>query len=274
LFRRALAIVATRHAAGKAVAPHRKIFQYFRAAAVFLPGISVSVRTNMGIEGIFSALRLELRPGEWVLWDARPHRFESLTNDRTRIRDATTNEVRDVSVATIRGLPILPSSELDARLDRQRTMDPDDWSLARKREEVIREALTGDGSAKKRIRIAAEALGASSRVVYRLVARYRISVQTTSVMPQLRGPNKKRRRLGTTRERLIDEAIERRYLVRPRTRRTRSVVTIGIRMADTTLHNYSMSECCPYASRRFGCSREQRQNISSNPGEPIRLQHR
>jgi hypothetical protein len=66
----------------------------------------------MGIEGIFSALRLELRPGEWVLWDARPHRFESLTNDRTRIRDATTNEVRDVSVATIRGLPILPSSEL------------------------------------------------------------------------------------------------------------------------------------------------------------------
>jgi hypothetical protein len=59
----------------------------------------------MGIEGILSALRLELRPGEWVLWDARPHRFESLMNDRTRIRDATTNEVGDVSVATLRGLP-------------------------------------------------------------------------------------------------------------------------------------------------------------------------
>jgi hypothetical protein len=65
----------------------------------------------MGIEGILSALRLELRPGEWVLWDARPHRFESLMNDRTRIRDATTNEVGDVSVATLRGLPSLPSSE-------------------------------------------------------------------------------------------------------------------------------------------------------------------
>lgn len=172
----------------------------------------------MGIEGIFSALRLELRPGEWVVWDARPHRFESLINDRARIRDVMTNEVRDVSVATLRGLPILPSSELDARLDRQRTIDPDDWSLAKRREEVIREALTGDGStSKERIRIAAEALGVSSRAVYRLVARYRISAQTTSVIPQRRGPNKKHRRLGTARERLIDEAIERRHLVRPRT---------------------------------------------------------
>ena len=29
-----------------------------------------------------SALRLELRPGEWVLWDTRPHRFEFLLGDR------------------------------------------------------------------------------------------------------------------------------------------------------------------------------------------------
>jgi putative transposase len=171
----------------------------------------------MGIEGIFSALRLELRPGEWVLWDARPHRFESLTNDRARIRDATTNEVRDVPVATLRGLLLLPASELDARLERQLTIDPDDWSLAKRREEVIREALTGDGSTKERIRVAAETLGVSSRVIYRLIARYRLSAQTTSLVPQLRGPNKKHRRLGTARERLIDEAIERRNLARPRT---------------------------------------------------------
>jgi hypothetical protein len=116
---------------------------------------------DMGIEGIFSALRLELRPGEWVLWDARPHRFESLMNDRARIRDATTNEVREVSVAALRGLLFLPAIELDARLERQRTIDPDDWSLAKRREEVIREALTGDGSTKERIRVAAETLGVS-----------------------------------------------------------------------------------------------------------------
>jgi putative transposase len=67
------------------------------------------------------------------------------------------------------------------------------------------------------VRVAAVALGMSSRAVYRLVARYRISAQTTSLLPRRRGPNKKRRRLGDSRERVIDEAIERRYLVRPRT---------------------------------------------------------
>jgi len=31
----------------------------------------------MGTEAISLALRLELRPGGWILWDTRPHRFES-----------------------------------------------------------------------------------------------------------------------------------------------------------------------------------------------------
>ena len=62
----------------------------------------------MGTEAISSALRLELRPGEWVLWDARPHRFESLEKDRARIRDATTGELREVTVAELRPCPICP----------------------------------------------------------------------------------------------------------------------------------------------------------------------
>jgi len=61
----------------------------------------------MGTEAITSALRLELRPGEWVLWDARPYRFESLEKDRARIREATTGEQRDVAVAELRALPYL-----------------------------------------------------------------------------------------------------------------------------------------------------------------------
>jgi hypothetical protein len=69
-----------------------------------------SHEANMGTEAIASALRLELRPGEWVLWDARPHRFESLDKDRARIRDATTGELREVSVAALRALPYLPAS--------------------------------------------------------------------------------------------------------------------------------------------------------------------
>jgi hypothetical protein len=135
-----------------------------------------------------------------------------LEKDRARIRDATTGELREVSVAELRALPYLPAAELDARLDRQRTIDPDEWSLAERREAAIREALSGDGPTKERVRVAAVALGNSSRAVYRLLARYRISAQTTSLLPRRRGPNKKRRRLGDTRERLIDEAVEGRYL--------------------------------------------------------------
>ena len=108
----------------------------------------------MGTEAISSALRLELRPGEWVFWDARPHRFESLEKDRARIRDATSDELREVSAAELRALPYLPATELDARLDRQRTIDPDEWSLAERREAAIRDALTGDGPTKERVRVA------------------------------------------------------------------------------------------------------------------------
>ena len=87
----------------------------------------------MGTEAISSALRLDLRPGEWVLWDARPHRFESLVQGRARIRDATNDQLRDVSISEIRSLSYLPAAELDARIDQQRTVEPAEWSLAEKR---------------------------------------------------------------------------------------------------------------------------------------------
>ncbi|MDP9014439.1 MAG: hypothetical protein M3O41_17615, partial [Pseudomonadota bacterium] len=129
-------------------------------------------------------------------WDARPHRFESLAQDRARIRDATSEELRDVAIAELRSLSYLPAAELDARLDHQRTVEPAEWSLAEKREAAIRKVLTGDGPTKERVRVAAVALGMSARAVYRLAARYRISAQTTSLLPRRRGPNKTRRRLG------------------------------------------------------------------------------
>ena len=40
----------------------------------------------MDPERFTSAVRLELRPGEWVLWDLRPHRFESLRDQRANER--------------------------------------------------------------------------------------------------------------------------------------------------------------------------------------------
>ena len=164
-----------------------------------------------------SAVRLELRPGEWVLWDARPHRFERLRGDRADLRDATTAEIRNVPVSEIRALPSLPDVDVDARLDLARTIDSTNWSLAQSRESVIRTFLEGDGPTAVRLQAAAQALAVTPRTVRRLAARYRISAQTTSLVPRHPGPHKIRRRLGAAREQVIAEAIQTRYLVKPRT---------------------------------------------------------
>jgi hypothetical protein len=134
-----------------------------------------------------------------------------------RIRDSNSKELREVNVAEIRGLPTLALEDLDDRLDRSRTSDDPSWQTATLREEIIREALVGPGPAKPRIRAAAESLKVSTRTIQRLVARYKSSAQTTSLVPHQSGPRKLRRRLGAVRERLINESIEKRYLVRPKT---------------------------------------------------------
>jgi putative transposase len=150
------------------------------------------------------------------LWDGRVHRFEELKGDRTRIRDCGSGELREVPVAELRGLPSLAPAELDHRLERQRTLAQPDWSKAQRREVIIREAISGEGSITSRVEAAAQALGLSARSVRRLVVRYKTSEQTTSLLAHQRGPHKRLRRLGADRERLIDAAIDQFYLVRPR----------------------------------------------------------
>jgi hypothetical protein len=118
-----------------------------------------------------SALRLELRPGEWVLWDTRPHRFEFLLGDRAQLRDPTTAELREVSVSEIRGVPYLPQIDFDARMETARTTDDIKWAAAKSRETIIRAYLDGDGTIGTRLRAAADALGVSPRTIRRPVAQ-------------------------------------------------------------------------------------------------------
>ena len=164
-----------------------------------------------------SALRIDLRAGEWILWRDRIHRIERLYGERVRIRDASTGELHEVPIAEVRGIESLPAGETDRRLERQRTVDPGDWLIAREREAVIAQLLQGGGTLAARVAQGARALGISARTVRRLMQRYATSAQTSSLLPQRRGPHRLGRRLGSERERLINEAIERRYLVRPRT---------------------------------------------------------
>jgi putative transposase len=184
----------------------------------FLSAIDVQKRGELTkTELPDSALRLELRSGELLLWDNRVHRLEELTGDRAQIRDTNSADLREVLVSELRGLPSLTIVELDERVERLRTIETPDWSKAQRREAVIREALQGDGRTTELVDAAARTLGLSTRTVRRLITRYTASAQTTSLLAHLRGPKKSRRRLGAERERLIEAAIEKRYLVRPRT---------------------------------------------------------
>lgn len=65
----------------------------------------------------------------------------------------------------------------------------------------------------ERLAAAANVMGVSPRTVRRLVKQYRVSSQTTSLVAKPSGPHQKRRRLGPTRERIIDEALETHYLI-------------------------------------------------------------
>jgi hypothetical protein len=113
-------------------------------------------------------------------------------------------------------MPTLPSEEFDRRLDRLRTTADSGWKLAQQRESIIRDLLYADGPMAERVTIAAETLGVSERTVRRFIGRYRVWSQTTSLVPKVRGPNQKCRRLGAARERLVDEAIQTHYLIRPK----------------------------------------------------------
>ena len=58
------------------------------------------------MERVSSAVRLELRPGEWVLWKARPFRFVSLNGSTASIRDSINAELHEVAVTDLRGMQV------------------------------------------------------------------------------------------------------------------------------------------------------------------------
>jgi hypothetical protein len=71
-------------------------------------------------EELESALRFDLRPGNWVLWEGRSYEFDSLRGTQARILETHSRQLREVPVGDLRAMPLLPAPELDERLERQR----------------------------------------------------------------------------------------------------------------------------------------------------------
>ena len=150
------------------------------------------------------------------MWEGRVHRLKSLAGARARIQESGATDLRDVPVTELRGLRLLPITQLDDRVEKLRIVDPVEWTQAQERERIIQESLRADGPMTLRVEAAAKTLGLSKRTVQRLIARYTASAQTTSLIRQPPGPKKRYRRLGPDLERIIDAAIQTHYLIRPR----------------------------------------------------------
>lgn len=116
-----------------------------------------------------SALRLDLRPGKWVLWEGRVHRLDSLRGVGARIQGTGSADLREIVVTELRGLPSLPTVQLDRCLEKLRIIDTPAWNKAHQREAIILDALQGDGSTTTRVDTAAKILGVSARTVRRLI---------------------------------------------------------------------------------------------------------
>ena len=105
--------------------------------------------------------------------------IQGVEGDQARIRDPGSGELTEVPVAELRAVPSLPLGELDQRLERSRAAENPEWTEAQRREVVIRQAITGEGSTAARMQSAGQTLGLSARTVRRLVIRYKTSAQTT-----------------------------------------------------------------------------------------------
>ena len=86
------------------------------------------------------------------------------------------------------------------------------WQEACRREAVIRPLAEQDPVSREAAIAAAKQLGISSRLVYRLVARFRRRPQTSSLVPGVRGRAARSRSLDPRVEALVASAIKEVYL--------------------------------------------------------------
>jgi putative transposase len=162
--------------------------------------------------------RLVIAPGEIVLRDTRLVRIEArLSKSLARVRDLATGQRDDVPLVALRGRASLTDSiHIDQHLESSRACSVGDEYIAASREKILNELLNGIGEWSTRVRDVTAQYGVSRRTVYRWLSRYRDLAAMSSLIPPQRGIASGTKRLDETRERLVNNLIEERYLTRSR----------------------------------------------------------
>jgi putative transposase len=160
----------------------------------------------------------EVMPGAVVVHDARVVVIEQREGPgRVRVRDLATGSQTTALIAALRARDSGPVTELfDTHDERRRTVEEEDWIVARERERVIRELLEGEGPLKQRVPAAMATLGVSRRQVFTWLARFRAAGHTSGLIDKPPGRHSGRRQLDAERERIVRTAIDQHFLRQPR----------------------------------------------------------
>jgi putative transposase len=163
-------------------------------------------------------VRLEIRVGEIAVCGSRLVRIKAVVNDGTvEIEDLASGEHREVSLAD---LSSRQSGAIGVALDTQDEVGRDAsdavWQNAAGRELALTGLLNHSGPLAPRAALAASQQQVSVRTVYRWLARYRDTSQTSALIAHRRGVRTGTRRLDGDRERLVTKIIEQEYLSQSR----------------------------------------------------------
>ncbi len=163
-------------------------------------------------------VQLEIRAGEIAVCGVRLVRIRALAADGlVGIEDLTTGEHSDVSLADLRSRPAAAiATQMDVQLEAVRSVSDALWQRATRREDALTALLKGSGSLAERAKEVAGQHKISVRTLYRWLARYRDTAQTSALIAHARGVRSGARRLDVDRERLVKKIIEQQYLSRSR----------------------------------------------------------
>jgi putative transposase len=220
-----------------------------------------------------SALTFEVAIGAVVVHAGRLVAIEQRTGaGEVEVRDLVTGMRSTVEVGSLRGRD--NSDPPDSAEQRRRRLDDEEWNLARERESVIQELLSGDGDLESRIRVASARLGVSRRQIYTWMARYRAAPNTSTLVDKPSGRRHGAVQLDAERERIVRMTIDEHYLKQPRVKAEDVYKEVNRRCAaknlkavarGTVLRRVRDLDPETVARRRFD-AKHAREKVSAAPG--------
>jgi putative transposase len=223
-----------------------------------------------------SALTFEVAIGAVTVHAERLVAIEQRVGaEEVEVRDLVTGIRSTVEVGTLRGRDGSVSAEPQGNDDEHgRRVDTDQWAIARERESVIKELLTGDGELEPRVSAASATLGVARRQIYTWIARYRATTRTSALLDKRSGRRRGTVQLDVQRERILQLTIEEHYLKQPRVKAGDVYKEVNRRCAaknlkaiarGTVLRRIRALDPETVARRRFG-AKHAREKVSAAPG--------